>query len=144
MRADMRVDHGRAKVLVPEQFLNRADVGPVFEQVSSETMAQGVATDVLSDTGATYRGFECLLQGRVMDVVASNLGRCCCMLGRGSIHVAWTGVGAQLVRGKDELPMQLPPGFWVFFRQCVRQPHPTCTGIQVSLVLFANLFNLFA
>jgi len=36
------VDHGRGNVLVAEQFLNGADVGPSFQQVCRKRMSKGV------------------------------------------------------------------------------------------------------
>jgi hypothetical protein len=39
---DVGVDHRRFHTLVAEQFLNRADVGPVLDQVRRETVPQCV------------------------------------------------------------------------------------------------------
>ena len=39
---DVRMDHRRGDVAVPEEFLNRADVVPVFEQVGRERVPNGV------------------------------------------------------------------------------------------------------
>jgi hypothetical protein len=40
-----------AKIVVPEQLLNGADVGAALEQVSGEGMAKSVDADVLRQTG---------------------------------------------------------------------------------------------
>src|SRR5262249_43264387 len=51
---DVSVDHGRGDVAVPEEFLNRADVVAVFEQVRSERVPEGVALRVLGDFGTPH------------------------------------------------------------------------------------------
>ena len=38
----MRIDHGGRHILVAEQFLDRADVGAVHQQMGSKGMPQGV------------------------------------------------------------------------------------------------------
>ena len=48
---DVGVDHGRADVFVTEQLLDGADVGPGFQQVGREGVAQGVGADGLWDAG---------------------------------------------------------------------------------------------
>src|SRR3972149_5622779 len=46
---NMRVDHRRLKIFVTEQILHGPDIVAAFEQVGSETMAEGVATDAFAD-----------------------------------------------------------------------------------------------
>ena len=41
---DMRVDHGRANVLVAKQFLNGTDVVTGLKQMSGEGMPQGISS----------------------------------------------------------------------------------------------------
>ena len=41
-RADVRIDLSRYQTLVPQQFLNAADVGAAVEQMGRETVPQGV------------------------------------------------------------------------------------------------------
>jgi hypothetical protein len=52
---DMGTDHGRRPIVVPEQWLNGADVGAALEQVSGEGMTNGVGADVLRQTGTANR-----------------------------------------------------------------------------------------
>ncbi len=40
----MGVNHGRAHILVPEQFLNRADVIAIFKQMGGKGLPKRVAT----------------------------------------------------------------------------------------------------
>ena len=42
---DMRVDHGRRDLLVPEELLDGPNVIPCYEQVGGEAVAQRVWTD---------------------------------------------------------------------------------------------------
>lgn len=40
----MRVNHRRGNVAVPKQLLNRTNILPIFQQVSRETVPEGMAT----------------------------------------------------------------------------------------------------
>ena len=44
----MGVDHGGLDILVPEQFLDGADVVAILEKMGGEGMAEGVRGDVFS------------------------------------------------------------------------------------------------
>jgi hypothetical protein len=44
------VDHRRGTIVVPEPWLNSADIGAALEQVSGEGMAKGVGADGLRQT----------------------------------------------------------------------------------------------
>ena len=44
---DMGIDHGAPQVVVPQQFLNRAYVVPLFQEAGSEGVAEGMAAPVL-------------------------------------------------------------------------------------------------
>jgi hypothetical protein len=50
---DMRVDHGRADIPVPQQLLDRPDVIPVFEEVRGEWVPQRMATGRPSEPCST-------------------------------------------------------------------------------------------
>src|SRR5512141_1678378 len=66
---DMGVDLGGGGVIVAEQFLDRADVGPALEQVRGETVAKGMAADVLGNAGAGHRQLDGLLNGGLVQMV---------------------------------------------------------------------------
>ena len=70
---DMGVDLRRAHVTVPEQFLNRADIMAVFQQVRGERVTEGVAARRFGDPRATDRVLDCALQHGFVQVVASPL-----------------------------------------------------------------------
>ena len=55
---DMGVDHGRGKIVVPEQLLNGADVGAALQQVSGEGMPKGMGADGLRQTGTADRDLD--------------------------------------------------------------------------------------
>ena len=52
----MGIDHCCTDILVAQQFLNRADIVPIFQEVRGKGMPQGVATDRLVNPGFA-RGF---------------------------------------------------------------------------------------
>jgi hypothetical protein len=49
------VDHGRAHVLVPQKFLHGADIVAVLQEVGSEGMTEGVASDAFLQAGLCQR-----------------------------------------------------------------------------------------
>jgi hypothetical protein len=51
----MGVDHGRGKIVVPEPWLNGADVGAALEQVSGKGVVKGAGTAGLRQTGTADR-----------------------------------------------------------------------------------------
>jgi hypothetical protein len=48
---DVGVDHGRGKIVVPEPWLNGADVGAALQQVGGEGTTQGMGIVVLGALG---------------------------------------------------------------------------------------------
>ena len=74
---DVGVDHRRADVLVSEQFLNRPDIIPVFQEMGSERMPEGVAGDRLRDPRLLAGIFDGPLDDGVVEVVPEEAtGRC--------------------------------------------------------------------
>jgi len=61
--ADVGVDFGGAGAFVAEEFLDVAQVGAVFQEVSGERVPQGVYAHFLSDPGAVAGGVEDCLGG---------------------------------------------------------------------------------
>lgn len=51
-RADMRVNHGSAELGMSQEFLNRADVFTVFEQVCGKAMSKCMTADFLMNSGS--------------------------------------------------------------------------------------------
>jgi hypothetical protein len=66
---DVRVDHRRADVLVPEQALDGADVRSGFEEVRGEAVAERVTGRALVEGGGRGGVANGLLQGRLVEVV---------------------------------------------------------------------------
>ena len=50
-RGHLGVERGRLKLAVPEQNLDDADVGAIFEKMGGEAVPQCVRTDTLMDPG---------------------------------------------------------------------------------------------
>jgi hypothetical protein len=71
----VRVDHGRAHVLVAQQLLDGADVVAGFEQMGGERVPQRVTPCVLRDTRATDRLLHGALNDRGVHVMAALLAR---------------------------------------------------------------------
>ena len=65
------VDHGGFHIAVAEQFLNRADVGALIQQVRSERMAEGVARCWLADSRRLHRCRHSTLQKAGIEMEAS-------------------------------------------------------------------------
>ena len=56
------VDHCSRHLLVTEQFLHSADIIPVFQQMRSKTMPEGVAARRLADSRPFNGSFDRFLQ----------------------------------------------------------------------------------
>jgi hypothetical protein len=54
----MGVDHGRANVLVPKQFLDRTDIVPVGQQVRGKRMTKRVIRDPLGEARFADSGLQ--------------------------------------------------------------------------------------
>jgi hypothetical protein len=52
---NMRIYHGRADIAVPEQFLHRANVVSVFQQVCREAVSKRMAVARLGNPGTANR-----------------------------------------------------------------------------------------
>ena len=70
---DMCVDHRRRHVLVPEQFLNGANVVATFEQVGRKGMPKGVTAGRFSYPRSANREFDRILQVLFGDVMPTDL-----------------------------------------------------------------------
>lgn len=64
------IDLSRAQILVAQEFLDRADVHAVGQQVCGERVAEGVAAGVLLDLQLADRGVDGLLQKRWIEMMA--------------------------------------------------------------------------
>lgn len=64
------VNHGRPHIFVSEQFLDCANVISVFQQMSGETVTEGVVTRRFVDADCSHRIFHRLLQHPFADVMS--------------------------------------------------------------------------
>jgi hypothetical protein len=69
----MGVDHRRADVTMPEQFLHRPDVVAVFQQVRRKGVPKRVTAHRLNDAHASRGLFDGPLQDRFVDVMPPPL-----------------------------------------------------------------------
>ena len=72
---DVCVDHRGAHVLMPQEFLQGADVRPAFEQMRGEAVSQGVWSDGLGQTGGEGRFFNGALQRGFVPVMTPVISR---------------------------------------------------------------------
>jgi hypothetical protein len=63
------IDHRRAHFPESEEVLDRPDIIPVFQEMGSERMPEGVACDGLRDPGPLAGIFDCPLDDGVVEVV---------------------------------------------------------------------------
>ena len=116
----MGVDLRRRHVLVPQQFLDRADVVPRLQQMRRERMAQGMAGRRLDDPGPQARAPHRTLQRRLINMVAT--------------HQPAARILRWRQRRKHVEPAQLAVGTRVFRCKRVRQPHTGQPGRAIPLM----------
>ena len=58
----VRVDHGRSDVLVPQEFLHRANIVTILQQVRGKTVSERMAAAALIQAGLAYRLLDRFLQ----------------------------------------------------------------------------------
>ncbi len=71
----MGIDHGGPDIFVTEQFLYRADVVAVLQQMGGEAVPRGMTAAMLVDFGGGYALFHRTLDGRLAEVVTPCLAR---------------------------------------------------------------------
>jgi len=97
---DMGIDLGGLYVRVAEEFLEHADVHPVFQHMGGKTVPQGVTADLLVDPGLLCGPFHRLLQPGFEHMMAHLPAR--------------ARVKGALPCRKHPLPAGLPPSPGVF------------------------------
>ena len=68
----MSINHGRAHIRVPQQFLDRSDIRPGLQKVSCETVSKRVATDLLVNARTKHSSSHKLLNRILMHVVPAK------------------------------------------------------------------------
>jgi hypothetical protein len=72
---DVRVNHRRLDIAVPEKFLDRPYVRSRFEQMSGEAVTQGMAAHRFRDADPQSRRFHRSLERRLVEMVPPDLAR---------------------------------------------------------------------
>jgi len=67
----MCVNHRSADIAVAKEFLNRADVIPVFKQMSCTRMSKGVRGSRFTDSGLANGLFHRFLQNKFVQVMSA-------------------------------------------------------------------------
>jgi hypothetical protein len=86
---DMGIDHGRADILMPKEFLDGTDVIACFKQMRGKGMSESVTTDMLNDACTGDCFLDAPLNNRLMSVMprAKGFAQSIHQLGRSnSIH----------------------------------------------------------
>jgi len=124
----MRVDHGRADALVSEQFLDRADVVAIVEEVGGEGMPERVTARPFRDARPVHGVLHRALDRAFVQVVAAS--------------AAGLAVGVDPGRGEEVLPGRFPAGVRVFTLEGARQRDPAGAIVEVLAVLLADALDL--
>ena len=106
---DVRVDHGRTDVGMPQKLLDGADVRAGFEQMGGETVAEYVAGNRFANAGPVGGSLDRPLDGTVEDVIPGDSAR--------------ARLAAEIPGRKHELPAVLESRIRIFPLQRVRQDH---------------------
>jgi len=127
---NMGVNHGGFDILVPEKLLYRSDIVAVFKEVGGEGMAKGVRADRLVDPGESGCLSDCLLQGRLVPMMA--------------LLESTDRVNGEIVGGKDILPGKLAVGIGVFACQGIGKVDGSKALREIKLVLGFDLLIMEA
>jgi len=126
----VRVDHGRADVLVAQELLDRADVVTALQQVRRERMAQGVGARHFGDPSSANRRAHGALDDSFVQMVTAALAGLAIDVGAGG--------------GEDPLPGPLTRGGRVLARNGVRKRDEAAAATPVIGVLGAPCRQLAA
>lgn len=69
----LSIDHGRAHIFVPQQFLHGAEVIAVFEQRSGKGMAQGMTTHGFDNASVPRGRADGAVQHRLVQVMTPSV-----------------------------------------------------------------------
>ncbi len=120
----MGVDHGRADVLVTQEFLDCSDVVSILQEMRRKGVAQGVGARRLGDTRPANRLFDGPLDRGFVEVVPPP--------------VAGLAVHVPTRRGEDPLPRPFPARVGILPVQPARQDYPAGPFEEIPLVLLPH------
>jgi len=124
----MRVEHGRADVLVAQQFLNGPDVIAVLEQMGGERVPERVAGSRFHQARPADGLLDGPLQDNLVEVVPSAL--------------AGISLYVDTRCGEDPMPSPFPARAWVLPRQSIGQFHPAGAPLEISAVFGSDDLEL--
>jgi|SRR5579871_1362478 len=126
---DVSVNHRRFDVLVREQFLVRAEIVTVFQQVRGERVPEGVTRQVFTDP----RHVGCLL-----DAAVNSAG-----VGVPAHAPTRFAIRSDERGAEQKLPPEFPCGPWLFVFQAGRDGCISGTMLHVALVSQPDEFDLY-
>jgi len=110
----MGIDHRRVDILMPQEFLDSANIVASFEQVRGKRMPEGVAARRLGDPCLPYGRFHGTLQHELTHVMppfntAARVDRTCCH--REDILPSPLTIGIQILSLQGIWPVDAPESF---------------------------------
>ena len=124
----MRIDHRGADITVAKEFLNRADVVPVFEKMGRKRMSERMRCSGLGDSRLMNGLLHNPLQNSFMHVMSTLF--------------PGNSIGEVTTSWKDPLPSPFLAGIRILAFECVRQSDSSQAASQVALVLLLCDFKM--
>lgn len=125
---EVKVDHGRGNIRVPEDVLEGADVGIGIEEMGREAVTEGVAGDAFGDRGLFESFLQLPLHGVLEKVVS------------GKASGLW--MSAELGGGKEEAPGKLQRGIGIFALKGGRKVHGGTIVPEMFQMLLFEFFDV--
>jgi len=104
---NMRIDHGRLDIGVPQKLLHGTNVVTGLEQMGGKAVAEGVWANAFGDTGQLASFVDGFLDTVFVQVMA--------------LSRAAARINGKPISGEDILPEPVTVGIWVFTLQGIRQ-----------------------
>src|SRR5207249_6025345 len=114
---DVSINHCRRHVLMPEQFLDGADVVSIFQQMCSKAVPERMTACRFADACGAYSEFHGVLQIFFRDMMAA--------------HFARSRVNRNFCSGKNVLPDEFASGVGIFPFQRERQVDSPATASHI-------------
>lgn len=124
----MRIDLGRAYILVAQLLLYCPDILPPLKQVGCEGVAQGMTACLFMDTRSPDCTCDCLSNATLIQMVTA-------FCTRAWIYTALTG-------RKQVLPFPFAVCIWILFSQSMRQIDSTEPLSEITFMLCTHNFQM--
>lgn len=125
---DVDVDHRRAYVPVAQQFLDRPDIVPVLQEMSSERMPKSMTGYVFLNARPLDGFFHGALENSFVHVVAEQMSR--------------FRIRELSLCGEDPLPPPLPVRIGILSGERIREFNVPSTAFQIPSEFFPYFFRV--